>query len=113
MAQFDPQRKPTLHRSSSGPAAPPDHSALTLWTVQTVDILPSPADDATAAPFMNHNAVLPLLSRQRRSLLPSPLKSPVSTIDQAVDTLPRPTADATVAPFMSHIAVVPLVSRQS
>src|SRR5471030_1936731 len=47
------------------------------------------------------------------SLLPSPLKSPVSTIDQAVGTVPTDTPEATV-PFLfnSHIATLPLLSRQ-
>ena len=49
------------------------HSALVDWTVQVVAMLPSPADDVTVAPFKNHIAVLPLVSRQSRSLMPSPL----------------------------------------
>src|ERR1700722_13053638 len=57
----------------SSPDSDLSHSALTDCTVQLVGMLPTPAVDATAVPFMNHIAVLPRLSRQRRSLLPSPL----------------------------------------
>jgi hypothetical protein len=49
------------------------HSALTDCTVQFVGTLPMTAVDDTAAPFMNHIAILPLVSRQSRSLMPSPL----------------------------------------
>jgi hypothetical protein len=49
------------------------HSALTDWTVQVVGTFPTPPDDATVVPFMNHIAVLPLVSRHKRSLMPSPL----------------------------------------
>src|SRR5258708_7698801 len=47
------------------------------------------------------------------SPLPSPLKSPVPTIDHAVGRLPTAKACETVEPFISHIATLPLVSRQS
>ena len=63
-------------------------------------------------PFMSHIDTSPLVSCQRMSLLPSPLKSPVPMIDHLVATLPRPADDETVAPFMNHIARLPLVSRQ-
>jgi hypothetical protein len=49
------------------------HSALTDCTVQFVGMLPTPAVEATVVPFMNHIAVLPLVSRHNRSLMPSPL----------------------------------------
>jgi hypothetical protein len=49
------------------------HSALTDCTVQFVGMMPIPAVEAIVAPFMNHIAVLPPVSRQRRSLMPSPL----------------------------------------
>jgi hypothetical protein len=42
--------------------------------------------------FMSQIAKLPLVSRQRMSLLPSPLKSPVSTIDHAAGSRNRQTA---------------------
>src|SRR5215470_17944294 len=61
---------------------------------------------------MNQIATLPLLSRQRMSLLPSPLKSPVSTIDQLVGAEPTAAACMTCAPFISQIAAAsPLLSR--
>jgi hypothetical protein len=49
------------------------YSALTDCTVQFVGTLPINAVDEIVAPFMNHIAVLPLVSRQSRSLMPSPL----------------------------------------
>src|SRR5215470_15956383 len=60
----------------------PSHSALALWIDQTVvGTLPTPAACATCAPRMNQIATSPFVSCQRMSVLPSPLKSPVSTID--------------------------------
>ena len=49
------------------------YSALTDCTLQLVGILPTLPVEATAVPFMNHTEVLPLPSRQSRSLIPSPL----------------------------------------
>src|SRR5258708_7108674 len=60
---------------------------------------------------MNQIATLPLVSCQRMSLLPSPLKSPVSTIDQVVGAEPRPTDSMNSAPSISHTATLPLASR--
>ena len=40
-------------------------------------MLPMLPADSTAAPFISQIEVLPLLSRKSRSLLPSPLKSPI------------------------------------
>jgi hypothetical protein len=45
---------------------------LTPWTVRVVDMLPRPAVLPIDNPFMNQIAVLPLVSRQRMSLLLSP-----------------------------------------
>src|SRR6266852_5704150 len=59
-----------------------DQSALAPWIDQTVGAFPTSADCETCAPFMNQIATLPLVSCHRMSLLRSPLKSPVSTIDQ-------------------------------
>ncbi len=64
-------------------------------------------------PFMNQIAVLPLVSRQRRSALPSALKSRCPAIDQVVGTAPIEPVDRMVGPFISQIAVLPLVSRQA
>src|SRR5215831_18588777 len=68
----------------------------------------------TLVPFMNQIAMLPLLSRHRTSLLPSPLKSPVPTIDQVVGTFPTAAVLGfkTVVPFTFQIATLPLVSLQ-
>jgi hypothetical protein len=55
--------------------------------------------------------LLPLVSRHRMSLLPSPSKSPIPTTDQVVGMLPRPAPEETCKPFMNQIAMSPLVSR--
>ena len=68
--------------------------------------------DERAAPFINHTATLPLVSRQMMSPNPSPLKSPTPAMDQVVGMLPTDAVDPTAAPFMNHIAVLPLVSCQ-
>src|SRR5258708_13026079 len=62
---------------------------------------------------MNHIDTLPLVSRQRMSPIPSPLKSPVATTVQLVETVPIHVDEMTCAPFMSQIATLPLVSFQS
>src|SRR5258708_22652417 len=51
---------------------------------------------------MNQSPTLPLPSRKRMSLLPSPLKSPVPAIDQPVGRAPT-AAGVTCAPFMDQI----------
>src|SRR5713226_10387070 len=60
---------------------------------------------------MSQIATLPLLSCHRMSLLPSPSKSPVSTIVQAVGTVATPANCVTCAPFINQIPTLPLVSR--
>jgi hypothetical protein len=40
------------------------------------------------APFISQIATLPLVSRQRMSLVPSPLKSRCPTMDQDTGTVP-------------------------
>src|SRR5260370_31352251 len=69
----------------------------------------------TVAPFISHIATLLLVSLQRMSHLPSPLKSPVPTMDQVVGRFPTPAVLGfkTVVPFISQIATLPLVSRQA
>jgi hypothetical protein len=49
------------------------HPAIADCTVQVVGMLPTAPVDDTAVPFMNQIDVLPLVSRQNRSLMPSPL----------------------------------------
>jgi hypothetical protein len=56
---------------SGRPSLP--HSALTDCTVHAVGMLPTLPVNEMVVPFMNHIDVLPLESRQRRSLMPSPL----------------------------------------
>src|SRR5208282_2277442 len=65
-------------------------------------------------PFISQIATSPDVSCQSRSALPSPLKSPVPTIDQAVDTVATYVAVGfkIVAPFISQIATSPDVSCQ-
>src|SRR5258707_5602564 len=80
-----------------------------MWGV----IFPSPAvwGFKIVVPFMNQIAMLPLVSCHTTSLLPSPLKSPVPTMDQVVGTFPIPAVLGfkTVVPFISQIAILPLV----
>ena len=87
--------------------------ALTDCTVQVVGTLPKDAVDAIVVPLINQIEVLPALSRHNRSLIPSPLKSPTSAIEDVVGTLPIPPAANTVVPFISQIDVSPAVSRQT
>src|SRR5260370_2581473 len=61
---------------------------------------------------MNQIPTLPLVSCQRMSPLPSPLKSPVPATDQMVDIVPTP-AGVACAPFMNQIPTLPLPSRHS
>src|SRR5258708_28289787 len=63
-------------------------------------------------PFINKLALLLLVSSHTTSLLPSPLKSPVPTMDQVVGTFPIPAVLGfnTVVPFISQIAILPLVA---
>src|SRR5208282_4516686 len=67
-------------------------------------------------PFISQIATSPDVSCQRMSVLPSPLKSPVPTIDQpdAVGTVPtyEVVGFKIVVPFISQIATSPDVSCQ-
>src|SRR5260370_29976166 len=74
-------------------------------------MLPSPPACKIDNPLSNQLVVLPLPTRQRRSYLPSPLKSRCPTTDQP-GTVPNPPACRICPPFMSHAAVFPLVSFQ-
>src|SRR5262245_6378595 len=73
------------------------------------DTLPSPAVCTTWVPFNNQMARLPLPSRQTRSDLPSPLKSPIPAMVHEVETVATVPFDATCVPFMNQIATVPLL----
>src|SRR5450631_3846628 len=85
---------------------------------QTVGAFPTnegPPGFKTLVPCISQLTTSPLVSRQRMSLLPSPLKSPVPTIDQTVGAFPTnegPPGFKTVVPFISQITTSPLVSRQ-
>src|SRR5271165_1788366 len=87
--------------------------SATPTTDQLVPMLPTPAVEPMAAPFMNHIAMLPLWSSHNMSALPSPLKSRCPTIDQVLGTLLTPPVEETVAPFISQNATSPLVSRHA
>src|SRR5712691_1433774 len=85
-------------------------SALTPWIVQVVGTVPRVALEETCNPLMNQIAAVPaLVSRQRMSPLPSPLKSPVSATIQLPGTAPRLADCETCEPFRSQIATVPVV----
>ena len=64
-------------------------------------------------PFISQMPTLPLVSRQRMSALPSPLKSRCPTIDHVVGTLPKILVCAIEEPFISHAPTLPELSRQS
>src|SRR5258707_15279021 len=87
----------------------PNHSALAAWIDQTVGRFPTPTDCVSCVPFMNQIATVPLELRQRTSVLPSPSKSPVPTIDHTVGAaFPTPADCVSFAPFISQTATLPL-----
>src|SRR3954462_8544587 len=61
---------------------------------QLIGAFPTVCADCTWDPFINHSTTLPLLSRQRISLRPSPLKSPVPASCHCGPGLPSETAEA-------------------
>src|SRR5262245_31740604 len=70
--------------------------------------------ELTAVRFMKQIPCCPtVVWRRRRSLLPSPSKSPVSARVQADGTTPRPPVLRTVDPFISQMPVLPAVSRHT
>ena len=68
-----------------------------------------PPRTRSSPPFMSQTARFPPVSRQRMSPSPSPLKSPVATIDHVVATSPTLAVDEMVAPFMNQTAMLPAV----
>ena len=92
-------------------AGMPLQSALAPWIVQLVGTLPRPGVETTCVPFINQIDTSPAVLRHRMSLLPSPLKSPVSAIVQLVGTLPRCRPETTCVPFINQIATSPLALR--
>src|SRR5258706_191925 len=89
-------------------------SALTPWIDQRVrGTFPTPPNCLMWSANMNQIATLPLVSCQRISVMPSPSKSPVSTIDQAVGTFPIPAyVNCGLPSIANQIATLPLLSRQ-
>jgi hypothetical protein len=78
-----------------------------------VDAFPTVADDKSWRLFINQIDTLPLPSRHRMPLRPSPLKSPNSETDApagAVATFPYESTDA---PFISQIATAPVAAPQN
>src|ERR1700722_11561385 len=69
----------------------------------------------TAVPFISQIATLPLVSRQSRSALPSPLKSRWPTMDHWPGTFETNELLGlrTVVPFISQSTVLPELSRQA
>src|SRR5450759_3411146 len=68
----------------AGKCAQPHQSSLAPWIDQAVGTFATDRLEETVPPFISQIATLPLVSRQRMSLLPSSSKSPVSTIDHVV-----------------------------
>ena len=64
-------------------------------------------------PLISQIAVLPEVSCQRMSLLPSPSKSRCPATDHVVATLETFAAEDTVPPFITQRAKSPDVSRQA
>ena len=83
------------------------------WIVQLVGTLPRPdVEMRFCTGFMNQiDMSPPCLARECR-YMPSPLKSPVSAIDQLVPTVPSHAEEMICVPFMYQIATSPAVSRQ-
>src|ERR1700722_10446669 len=87
--------EPSCHRIS------PRLSSATI--AQLDGTVPKLAVARTLPPSMNQTTTAPVaLSRQSRSPLPSPLRSPVPWTDQLFGTLPTPTAEETCVPFMNQ-----------
>jgi len=61
------------------------------------------------APSISQIAVVPELSRQSRSDLPSALKSPVAAMVQVVGIKPGEAPEVGIVPFMKYIATWPVV----
>src|SRR6516164_3502588 len=95
----------TLARAEPWACPHPHQLALVPWIVQIGSTLPGlMAPGSCVAPFISQTAVLPEVSRQSRSLMPSALKSPVSTIVQVVGTKPGEAPEVGIVPFMKYIA---------
>src|SRR6266542_6438350 len=110
---------PSMSHSSTAPeevfrhrmsALPSPLKSPTLAIVQVGPAMPTltPGVLVTVPPFMNQMDTAPeVVFRQRRSALPSPLKSPTWAMTQLVSTVPRPRLLRTVAPSSSHMATAP------
>src|SRR5262249_29397662 len=99
---------PLVSRHKMSPLPSPLKSA-TPATDHELGMLPTPADEKTCVPIMNHIAVLPLVSRHSKSYVPSPLKSRWPTIDQLAGAEPAAADSSTWVPFISQTAMlVPL-----
>src|ERR1700691_1017777 len=98
-------------------AMPSPLKSPTPTTVQLVATVPTPEllGLRMVVPFISQIATAPVVVlRASMSAMPSPLKSPVPTIDQAVDTLPSAEllGFKIVVPLISQIDKSPAVSRQ-
>ena len=70
-----------------------------------------PAPLAKVAPFISHIAIRPSVWRNKRSALPSPLKSAVWVTVQPEAASSKPAPLIKVVPFMSQTATLPSVWR--
>src|SRR6516162_5493904 len=67
----------------------------------------------TLKPSIIHAATTPVLERNTRSSLPSPLISPTATSDQPGGTAPIVALLVIVVPFISQTTIVPPASTQT
>src|SRR5262245_474957 len=82
--------------------------------VQSVPTVAMGGAECTAVAFMNQMPFCPVeVLRHKRSILPSPSKSPGSARVQADGTTPRLPVLRTVDPFISQMPVLPAVSRHT
>src|SRR5947209_3608810 len=85
-------------------------SAFMPWICQGLVAPPGEPPPITDAPFKSQTTTCPLVVLyQRMSLLPSPLKSPVSTIVKGLGAEPGAPPPITDAPLSSQITACPVV----
>src|SRR6516225_6656523 len=87
-----------------------NQSAFITWICQSIVAEPGEPPPLVSVPLMNQINTCPVVVlRQRMSLIPSPLKSPVPTITQSVVTLPGTPLPITLATSISQISTSPLL----
>src|SRR5262249_45259717 len=89
---------------------PVHQSAFMPWISHGLPAEPGEPPPITDVPLTHHSSNCPVLVLyQRMSLLPSPLKSPVSAIVQGLTTEPGEPPPIIDPPFISQITTCPLV----